>query len=83
MLQYIELQPEAAYELPDAQPQGGWPSEGQVEFRCVSLKCRWGVMLTTVFRNYSLRYRPELDLVLKNISLIMVFTSSAHVREWY
>ncbi|KAI9440473.1 P-loop containing nucleoside triphosphate hydrolase protein [Lactarius indigo] len=54
MLQYIELQPEAPYEVPEAQPEGGWPSEGRVEFR-----------------NYSLKYRPELELVLKNISLIM------------
>ncbi|KAI9464554.1 P-loop containing nucleoside triphosphate hydrolase protein [Lactarius psammicola] len=54
MLQYIELKPEAPYEVPEAQPEGGWPSEGRVEFR-----------------NYSLRYRPELDLVLKNISLMM------------
>ncbi|KAH9000229.1 P-loop containing nucleoside triphosphate hydrolase protein [Lactarius akahatsu] len=54
MLQYIELQPEAPYEVPETQPEGGWPSEGCVEFK-----------------NYSLKYRPELDLVLKNISLIM------------
>ncbi|KAF8271622.1 metal resistance protein YCF1 [Lactarius quietus] len=54
MLQYIELKPEAPYEVPETQPEGGWPTEGRVEFR-----------------NYSLRYRPELDLVLKNISLVM------------
>ena len=35
MLQYIELQPEAPYEIPEAQPEGGWPNEGRVEFRCV------------------------------------------------
>ncbi|KAH9967354.1 metal resistance protein YCF1 [Russula dissimulans] len=54
MLQYIELKPEAPYEIPETQPEGAWPTEGSVEFR-----------------NYALRYRPELDLVLKNISLIL------------
>jgi ATP-binding cassette subfamily C (CFTR/MRP) protein 1 len=37
MLQYIELKPEAPYEVPETQPGGGWPSEGRVEFRCVFL----------------------------------------------
>ena len=37
MLQYIELKPEAPYEVPDAQLEGGWPNEGRVEFRCVFL----------------------------------------------
>jgi hypothetical protein len=40
MLQYIELQPEAPYEVPEAQPEGGWPNEGRVEFRCVFLSRR-------------------------------------------
>jgi ATP-binding cassette subfamily C (CFTR/MRP) protein 1 len=35
MLQYIELKPEAPYEVPEAQPESGWPSEGRLEFRCV------------------------------------------------
>ncbi|KZV64400.1 P-loop containing nucleoside triphosphate hydrolase protein [Peniophora sp. CONT] len=52
MLQYIELEPEAPYEVPETKPEGEWPAEGVVEFR-----------------NYSLRYRPELDLVLRDISL--------------
>ena len=72
MLQYIELKPEAPYEVPEAQPEVGWPSEGRVEFRCVLLSPRYGILLTASSRNYSLRYRPELDLVLKNISLVMV-----------
>ncbi|KAI0065635.1 metal resistance protein YCF1 [Artomyces pyxidatus] len=54
MLHYIELQPEAPYELPDAQPAGEWPTKGCVEFK-----------------NYSLRYRPDLGLVLKDISLFL------------
>ncbi|KAI0285929.1 metal resistance protein YCF1 [Russula aff. rugulosa BPL654] len=54
MLHYIELKPEAPYEIPETHPEGAWPTEGQVEFR-----------------NYSLRYRPELDLVLKDISMTL------------
>ncbi|KAI0305966.1 metal resistance protein YCF1 [Multifurca ochricompacta] len=54
MLRYIELKPEAPYEIPETQPECLWPAEGRVEFR-----------------SYSLRYRPELDLVLKNISLTL------------
>ena len=33
MLQYIELKPEAPYEIPETQPEGAWPMEGRVEFR--------------------------------------------------
>jgi len=54
MLQYIELKPEAPYEIPETQPEGAWPTDGRVEFR-----------------NYSLRYRPELELVLKSISITL------------
>jgi len=54
MLHYIELKPEAPYEIPETHPEGAWPTEGLVEFR-----------------NYALRYRPELDLVLKNISVTL------------
>ncbi|THH19236.1 hypothetical protein EW146_g1884 [Bondarzewia mesenterica] len=50
--QYIELEPEAPYELPDSKPPEDWPSKGGLEFS-----------------EYSLRYRPELDLALKNITL--------------
>ena len=73
MLQYIELKPEAPYEVPETQPEGGWPSEGRVEFRCAFPSRQRNIMLTaSSSRDYSLRYRPELDLVLKNISLVMV-----------
>ena len=33
MLHYIELKPEAPYEIPETHPEGAWPTEGQVEFR--------------------------------------------------
>lgn len=52
ILQYIELPPEAPYEIPEAKPDSVWPAEGALEFR-----------------GYSLRYRPDLDLVLKDVSL--------------
>ncbi|KAI0763773.1 metal resistance protein YCF1 [Trametes elegans] len=50
VLHYIELPPEAPWEVPGTVPED-WPAKGEVEFR-----------------QYSARYRPELDLVLKDIS---------------
>ena len=34
ILHYIELPPEAPWEVPDAVPEE-WPAKGEVEFRCV------------------------------------------------
>ncbi|RDX54318.1 metal resistance protein YCF1 [Lentinus brumalis] len=51
ILHYIELSPEAPWEVPENVPED-WPSEGDVEFR-----------------HYSCRYRPELDLVLKDLNI--------------
>ncbi len=34
ILHYIELSPEAPWEVPENVPED-WPSEGDVEFRCV------------------------------------------------
>ncbi|CDO77661.1 hypothetical protein BN946_scf184969.g12 [Trametes cinnabarina] len=51
ILHYIELPPEAPWEVPGTVPED-WPSKGEVEFR-----------------QYSARYRPELDLVLKDINV--------------
>jgi ATP-binding cassette, subfamily C (CFTR/MRP), member 1 len=39
MLQYIELKPEAPYEVPETHPEGAWPTDGLVEFRCLFLEC--------------------------------------------
>ena len=39
MLQYIELKPEAPYEVPETHPEGAWPTDGLVEFRCLPLEC--------------------------------------------
>jgi ATP-binding cassette subfamily C (CFTR/MRP) protein 1 len=39
MLQYIELKPEAPYEVPETHPEGAWPTDGLVEFRCLLLEC--------------------------------------------
>lgn len=54
ILHYIELPPEAPWEVPESVPEG-WPSKGEVEFR-----------------QYSTRYRPELDLVLKDLNIKIV-----------
>ena len=35
MLHYIELKPEAPYEIPETHPEDAWPTEGRVEFRCI------------------------------------------------
>ncbi|KAI0675473.1 metal resistance protein YCF1 [Trametes maxima] len=51
ILHYIELPPEAPWEVPGTVPED-WPAKGEVEFR-----------------QYSARYRPELDLVLKDINV--------------
>ncbi|KAI0819664.1 metal resistance protein YCF1 [Trametes gibbosa] len=51
ILHYIELPPEAPWEVPGTIPED-WPAKGDVEFR-----------------QYSARYRPELDLVLKDLNV--------------
>ncbi|KAL1943159.1 hypothetical protein VTO73DRAFT_4830 [Trametes versicolor] len=51
ILHYIELAPEAPWEVPENVPEQ-WPAKGELEFR-----------------QYSARYRPELDLVLKDINV--------------
>ena len=33
MLHYIELKPEAPYEIQETHPEGAWPADGLVEFR--------------------------------------------------
>ncbi|QRV89229.1 ABC transporter transmembrane region [Ceratobasidium sp. AG-Ba] len=49
---YINLEPEAPLEIPDADLPEGWPRNGEIEFK-----------------DYCMRYRPELPLVLKNLSM--------------
>ncbi|TBU30707.1 metal resistance protein YCF1 [Dichomitus squalens] len=51
ILHYIELPPEAPWEVPGTVPED-WPARGEIEFR-----------------QYSTRYRPELDLVLKDLNI--------------
>lgn len=49
----------------------GWPSSGEIEFKSVHhFFCLNDTDLCD--RNYSTRYRPELDLVLKDISIKIV-----------
>ncbi|CAE6470998.1 unnamed protein product [Rhizoctonia solani] len=52
VVNYINLEPEAPLEIPDAAPPAGWPRNGDIEFK-----------------GYSMRYRPELPLVLKNLTM--------------
>ena len=40
MLQYIELKPEAPYEIPENHPEDVWPAEGHIEFRLLPSKHR-------------------------------------------
>ena len=46
-----DLEQEAPYEMPDQDPQEGWPQYGQIEFK-----------------DYKVRYRPGLELVLKGVN---------------
>jgi ATP-binding cassette, subfamily C (CFTR/MRP), member 1 len=72
MLHYCELESEAPEEIPETRPPVEWPSKGEVAFRCVMIigtrlgdaDRRW-----MPYRDYSLRYRPELDCVLKDVTL--------------
>ncbi|CAE7095301.1 unnamed protein product [Rhizoctonia solani] len=52
VVNYINLEPEAPLEIPDAAPPVGWPRNGDIEFK-----------------DYSMRYRPELPLVLKDLTM--------------
>ena len=75
ILHYVKLEPEAPAEIPDAVPET-WPSTGEVEFKWVDLYDS-GLCLITYecCRDYSTRYRPELDLVLKAINIQVVCES--------
>jgi len=72
ILHQIQVPSEAPSEIPETKPNQSWPSQGAVEFWCVTeLKC----LLCFKFHlcsQYSTRYRPELDLVLKDISMSIV-----------
>jgi ATP-binding cassette subfamily C (CFTR/MRP) protein 1 len=71
ILHQTEVKPEAPLELPERKPVEGWPSSGEIEFKFAHhLFC---LNDTDVYdRNYSTKYRPELDLVLKDISIKIV-----------
>ncbi|KAG9086906.1 hypothetical protein FS749_003298, partial [Ceratobasidium sp. UAMH 11750] len=49
---YINLEPEAPLEIPDAGVPVGWPESGEI-----------------VFKDYCMRYRPEIPLVLKDLNM--------------
>ncbi|CAE6434162.1 unnamed protein product [Rhizoctonia solani] len=52
VVNYINLEPEAPLEIPDATLPVDWPRNGDIEFK-----------------DYCMRYRPELPLVLKNLTM--------------
>ncbi|KAF8747849.1 ABC transporter transmembrane region [Rhizoctonia solani] len=52
VVNYINLEPEAPLEIPDAALPADWPRNGDIEFK-----------------DYCMRYRPELPLVLKNLTM--------------
>lgn len=71
ILHQTEVEPEAPQEIPENKPSDAWPSHGEVEFRYVNCT----VTLVTFhhkFSHYFTKYRPELDFVLKDISLVIV-----------
>ena len=74
ILHYVDLQPEAPDYIEENKPKQRWPSEGRVEFKCVATYVRRSKTLnaTSLHRNYSLKYRPELEPVLKDVSLNIV-----------
>ncbi|KAB5588814.1 Metal resistance protein YCF1 [Ceratobasidium theobromae] len=52
VVNYINLEPEAPLEIPDAPLPQNWPRNGGI-----------------VFKDYCMRYRPELPLVLNNLNM--------------
>lgn len=72
ILHYVKLDSEAPAEIPDVVPES-WPSSGEVEFRwAVSAFGFRRILLITACRDFATRYRPELDLVLRDITLRVV-----------
>lgn len=72
ILNQTEVQPEAPLEIPAEQPQGDWPTSGSIEFWLVYIFNLQVANSTVFFSNYSTKYRPDLDLILKDISLQIV-----------
>jgi len=54
ILTYVNVEPEAPYEIPEMKPDGGWPQAGEIQFK-----------------NYSMRYRVEHDLVLRDVNIVV------------
>jgi ATP-binding cassette, subfamily C (CFTR/MRP), member 1 len=74
ILHYVELPSEAPNEVPETKPADLWPSRGEVEFWCVMIwtyVCSFAEV-SSPDSQYSCRYRPELSLVLKDVSMIIV-----------
>jgi ABC-type multidrug transport system fused ATPase/permease subunit len=64
--EYAEVETEAPWKVAGAEPPLGWPSRGEIRFVSFmkkSMLCKCPLAKA----DYSARYRPGLDLVLKNI----------------
>lgn len=82
-MHYVELAPEAPYEIAETQDQA-WPASGQITFKYVLTTFtvpEWEID-QMLCRDYSTRYRPELDLVLKKIDITIVRTSLSLADTW-
>ena len=82
ILHQTEVKSEAPLEIPENRPMEGWPSNGKIEFLFV-LAYVPPSCINRCSRNYSTRYRPELDLVLKDISIKIVCSVFAYVSRNY
>lgn len=73
MLQYIELGPEAPYEIPETQPEGAWPTDGRVEFRCFHLEHWWNCITNDLV----------LEITHSDIVLNWIWCSRVFQLPWY
>lgn len=67
VLGYANLPSEAADEVPGTKPPAAWPQQGSIEFRYVVSGVRFKACAYSVSK-YKMRYRPELELCLKDVS---------------
>jgi len=70
MIQYANLQPEAPLKIEETQPPPTWPSNGVIEFKSVLFIMSF--LCADLDRSLSMRYRPDLENVLKDMNLTVV-----------
>lgn len=76
ILHQTKVKSEAPHERHDSLAPHDWPSAGKIVFECVlvlmSQRQAFSRVLTYSRSHYSTKYRPELDLVLKDIDITIV-----------